>query len=525
MSALRFHAPLLRPPESLLQAIEVVARVQLPGIQIIGLPGPEVAEARERIGAALDSLNLPPLTRRIVLNLTPAAVRKRGTLADFAMALACLHALHPKSIHKNGEFLAMGELGLHGEIKPCAGLAATLLLAVQHRVPFVLIPADLQGEADLALRAVGEGVADQTMPQVLGFRNLKEAWEWLQGDFAPPMPRVSVTHSNFLPQSTDEETSSLYRLSPIQQRWAGIIASGRHHALVLGMRGSGKSHFLEWAAALRGDLTAEESLWRWSQGLGSSTRNSSVRRVQPEISAAALLGSVVHGVDQVRLGELTLAHGGVLIANEFLEWKRPSRECLREPLESGEIYLTALHGRMQLPARFQLLASANWCECGDSKHPQDACRCSPYQKRNYWRRLSGPLLDRMDFCMSWTHSPQSSRSSLAHPDEIRNLRARVLATQDSLRTHWGVLPGEPGAGKSAHFWKEKSSELEQAQNTLSKLLNASAPISRRSEHQVLRLAATLHAWDQPQSSEPWSKSAIAEAALYRKQIEQWTAAH
>ncbi|MGZ3707792.1 MAG: magnesium chelatase domain-containing protein, partial [Bdellovibrionota bacterium] len=345
---MKIAAPLNSEAQPVLQWIEIASSLQIPHFQIIGLPGPEVAEARERIRAAIDSSGFEFPRRRVVLNLSPASIRKRGTGLDLAMAIAVLASHGDKTIPAQ-EWVAWGELGLDGAIKPAYQTVRTLSAAWTAGVKNLLISSGDLSEFQDALHWMRDAQHwEHPEPRLHAAEHLRDAWELILHPEAPPMNRPE---GRTLAISSDH-LPSLLPLSTALERALATSAVGLHHFLVLGSRGTGKSHAMEWLTTLFPKMSAalcldhailSELMDAHGHPVGRSAPDiAPIRRISPQARPSALIGgtSAVH----LRPGEFSLAHGGILIADEFPEWPRDSREALREPLERGKITITRASG-------------------------------------------------------------------------------------------------------------------------------------------------------------------------------------
>ena len=500
-----------------IQWIELASTLQIPSFHVIGLPGPEVNEARERVRAAIEASGFEFPRRRVILNLAPASIRKRGTGLDLPMALAVLRSglADPET---DDSLLAWGELGLDGRIKPAGQVLRTLHAAWNAGVARVLFPPEEAGAARRALRLLAEAEAFAgPPPRLLIAGDLRVAWEAAQG-------RV--------PADTEVETSppvpvqappGLMPLAPALERAIAVSAVGAHHLLLLGPRGTGKSHALDWLAWLQPRPTSTERL---SHALLAELRQTSpipsdpgapVRRISSQVRPGALLGSV--DAESVRPGEFSLADGGLILADEFPEWPRDSREIFREPLERGVISLTRAHscGTVELPARFTLAANGNLCACGGwppelpvPRHILEEggrvprCRCSAGTRVQYLGKLSGPILDRMDVVL-FVLSPRGRvRSQPERPARAQELADRVTTLRAALRKDLGAPPGQLPPSRIDGMLRERPA--------WSEALDQLARGSLRARHKIVRVALTLAAWD---GAEEPTFGHIAEASSFR----------
>jgi magnesium chelatase family protein len=524
-----FGAPIHGEVEPSLQWVEVASSFQIPGLSIIGLPGPEVAEARDRIRAAIESIGEEFPRRKVVLNLSPASVRKTGTGSDLAMALAVLSSKAPqKSARKPEEqsagpdevsavgVAAWGELGLDGRVKPLGQLSRALFASWKGGARFLLVSRQEVEEARARLACFAQAEEDSPLlPVVVGVSNLREAWQLVQSrkllDFKNPQIHA--------PDLSGEEVGSpggiekvkeacrsleLLPLSPSLERVIAVAAIGAHHLLLLGPKGSGKSHALDWLVALQPESLLEA---RWKAALldeWSASRKAPslpvqlsnqrpVRRVSCQVRPSALLGGVSSA--GIRLGEFSLSDGGLLIADEFPEWSRDSREALREPLERGSVSLNRVGLSAELPAKFIFAANGNLCPCGgwpalplprsvdesSSGFIPSPCRCAPRVKKAYLSRLSGPVLDRLD--LVFLNQVQPVKRSGTAPHSFHLLKEKVWVAQQRARNQWGDLPGALSAAKLEELLANRPQwETALAQARLSSL---------RARHKVLRVAMSL----------------------------------
>ncbi|MEO7162564.1 MAG: magnesium chelatase domain-containing protein, partial [Bdellovibrionia bacterium] len=338
---MQISAPLNSEPIPCLQQIEVATFFQLPSFHIIGLPSPEVAEARERVRAAVEASGLEFPRRRVVLNLSPASIRKRGTGLDLAMALAVLELSNEQSFSLG----AWGELGLDGTVKPVGQLTRSLFASWNGNLEFLILAWEDFPTALRILENIRVSGEFQGEPPILvPVRTLLEAWTRIAGGaralaqlgtqarseltiFSPELPEIKQAAPNFL-----------LPLAPSLERMIGVAAAGCHHTLLLGPKGTGKSHAIEWLIALKPPLSPTERLRQaliidLENSTGSipfesqaETEARSVRRVSSQVRPGALVGSATAKV--IRPGAFSLAHGGLLVADEFPEWHRDSREAL-----------------------------------------------------------------------------------------------------------------------------------------------------------------------------------------------------
>jgi magnesium chelatase family protein len=514
---MQLFAPLTSEATPALQRIEVASSFQLPGFHIIGLPAPEVSEARERIRAAMESCGFELPKRRVVLNLAPASIRKRGTGLDLAMALGILDL--ETSEPSSERVVAWGEVGLDGSVKAAGQITRSIYAAWQNGCERFILSSD---ELTSALQAVHwiqrAEFFSHPAPRLFPVSTLREAFLKLHEDSEGSSCEISSEAESASSDShrTRSAEQRLLPLSPALQRTLCVSAIGGHHLLLLGPKGAGKSLALEWLVALRPESPFRTQVNRLLlselvHGRGDLSSDS-VRRVGSNVRAAALLGSTSGG--WVRPGEFSLAHGGVLIADEFPEWPRDSREALREPLENGVVTMSRAKTSVELPARFLFAASGNLCPCGGwpaefpiplefENNPSGIpkCRCTISQRKHYLARISGPILDRIDLVLL---AGASSACSFKKSRSLKELDERVLRAREQTVRLWGGIPSLLSAKQLEDLLGKKPLWLQ----TLDQLKLSSL----RARHKTLRVALSLSAWDGLAEPQP---AHFTEASCYR----------
>ena len=393
----------------------------LPSVGMVGLAGTTVAEARWRVRSAVGNSGLPWPSGRITIGLSPADIPKIGTGLDLPVAVALLRA--GGQVPEVGDAVFIGELGLDGQVRATAGAlpAALAAHARGHRLVYV-------SRAD---EAVVRLLPDMV---VHGVDDLRQLVAILRGQCEPTPASAD--------RSTDVDIEVPPDLSDVRGHTMArfgleVAAAGGHHLALVGAPGVGKSMLALRLASVLPDLADDEALE--VTALHSLTPRGEtdfvVQRRPPEqaphhsSSAAALLGTA-RGA-RVVPGAVTLAHRGVLVLDEAPEFSRPALEGLRQPLEQGSIAVHRVGRAALLPARFQLVLTANPCPCGLSVGLGAECSCRPVAKRRYAERLSGPLMDRIDVRLT------VARPSLAElglpPSSSAEVRERVVAARDRAR--------------------------------------------------------------------------------------------
>lgn len=396
-------------------ACEVDLACQLPNFSLVGLPSSLTRESRDRVRAAIVNSGFDWPARKVTINLLPASLPKWGSHFELAMALGVLGASldRPAPLH----VLAMGELSLSGEVRPCRWLvsAAAWIRKVSQEIlsrngePLVLIahPHDLR-ELNRAEPSLAQFV-ELCDAHDLRSANAKLCEALARASSRAPneTPKFSIlgVHELHPGEFTEPSFQRLRQVKnePLATVAALVAVAGKHSALFAGPQGMGKSMVIgaicEATPELSESQQAERTALLSSFGEGFATRSSlrkPVVALQTSISRAALEGALLES-GQVLPGELTRAHLGILVADELLEFRRDVIEALRQPLDEGMVRLQRAKFRTVLPARVQFLASTNLCPCGACGG--SSCSCSETVRKRYQSKLSGPIVDRFDLAV------------------------------------------------------------------------------------------------------------------------------
>ena len=454
-----------------LVTVEVHLANGLPSFTIVGLPEAEVREARDRVRAALQNARFDFPARRITVNLAPADLPKEGGRFDLPMAIGILAASAQIPSTELARYEFAGELALTGALRPVRGALATVLRAHRAGRIFVL-PEESAAEAALVAQA-----------RVLSASSLLSVCAHLMGDepMRAPIP-APVEQSVAYKDLADVKGQAQAR------RALEVAAAGRHSLLMIGPPGTGKTMLAERLPGLLPPMSDDEALESAAvQSLGSRGfartrwKQRPFRAPHHTASAAALVG----GGSNPRPGEVSLATHGVLFLDELPEFDRNVLEVLREPLESGRVTISRAARQAEFPANFQFVAAMNPCPCGYLGHHADRCRCTPDQVLRYRRRISGPLLDRIDVIVEVPLVEVDLLTAQGSGESSETVRARVaLSNECQQARQLGPNARLDVAGIEAHAQPDDAGER------LLKQAAARLGWSARAYHRVLKVART-----------------------------------
>ncbi|MCX6722474.1 MAG: YifB family Mg chelatase-like AAA ATPase [Candidatus Staskawiczbacteria bacterium] len=484
--------------------VEVDVSQGLRSFNIVGLPDKAVKESEDRVDSAIKSTKLLSphgRTFKVLVNLAPADLKKEGSIYDLPIALAFLIA-SKQTIFQPADKLFFGELSLDGKLRPIKGALSFAILAKKLGIKEIILPKQNAKEASLI-----EGI------KIVGIESLAEALSYIEGRKEILGEKFQDGEVDFIPDY--QVDIGWVKGQEYAKRALEITAAGSHNLFMFGPPGGGKSLLAKALPSILPKLNFTESLevTKIYSIAGLLSENQTIISFRPfrsphHISSEA---SLTGGGNPPRPGEITLAHRGVLFLDEFPEFHRDVLESLRQPIQDGKITVSRAKNTFTFPARFMLVAASNPCPCGYYNDPEKNCACSPSQVSMYRRKMSGPLMDRIDLFIEVPAVKYEKLTADSAENQSQKIREKIEKAREIQKERFTDDRILTNSEMNIPEIKKYCEHDEKSQDLLKKYVD-SGKLSARGYHRILKVARTIA---DLADSDQIKYEHIAEALMYR----------